>query len=141
MVLPIMSASERIGCDAGLLAMPALANAHDHGRGLRTLAHGTADAPLELWLPELARQPRLDPYLNAALAFARMATGGICATNHCHNTQDSARLLEEATAVSRAAATSAFGWHSLSRSRTAIPMSTAIWTSCWRACRRPTDRP
>ncbi len=89
--------------EAGALLMPALANAHDHGRGLRTLAYGASDAPLELWLPMLGRQPRIDPYANAALAFARMAESGICAANHCHNTQDSDQLLAEAEAVSRAA--------------------------------------
>jgi cytosine/adenosine deaminase-related metal-dependent hydrolase len=89
--------------EARLLLMPALANAHDHGRGLRTLAFGVADAPLENWLPALARQPRIDPYASAALAFARMAGSGVCATNHCHNTQQSDALLAEAEAVSRAA--------------------------------------
>ena len=89
--------------EAGLLAMPAPTDAHDHGRGLRTLAYGAADGPLELWLPALARQPRVDSYLCAAVAFGRMAEGGICAANHCHNTQDPAALLAEAEAVSRAA--------------------------------------
>ncbi|RYD83070.1 MAG: cytosine deaminase, partial [Sphingomonadales bacterium] len=49
------------------------------------------------------RHPAIDPYANAALAFARMAQSGICAANHCHNTQDSDQLLAEAEAVSRAA--------------------------------------
>ncbi len=89
--------------EAGLLAMPGVANAHDHGRGLRTLAYGANDAPLELWVQSLARQPRIDPYECAAIAFARMAQGGICAANHCHNTQDSDQLLAEAEGVSRAA--------------------------------------
>ena len=89
--------------EAGTLVMPALANAHDHGRGLRTLAYGACDQPLELWLPMLGRQPRVDPYESAAVAFARMAQGGICAANHCHNTQDSDALLAEAEGVSRAA--------------------------------------
>jgi len=87
----------------GLIALPAPTNAHDHGRGLRTLAFGAADDTLELWLPALALEPRSDPYLNAAVAFARMAEGGICATNHCHGPQDRTRLFEEAEAVSRAA--------------------------------------
>jgi cytosine/adenosine deaminase-related metal-dependent hydrolase len=89
--------------EAGLLVLPAPADAHDHGRGLRTLAYGAADAPLEEWLPALARQPWIDPYTCAALAFARMAQGGICAANHCHNTQDGTQLLAEAEATSRAA--------------------------------------
>ncbi len=67
------------------------------------MAFGAADDRLECWLPALAREPRCDPYLSAAVAFARMAEGGICATNHCHGTQDRARLFEEAEAVSRAA--------------------------------------
>lgn len=88
----------------GLLAMPAFANAHDHGRGLRSLAIGAADGPLELWVQRLGAEPRVDPYLRAAVAFARMAESGVCAANHCHNTQDGRALLREATAVARAAA-------------------------------------
>jgi len=83
--------------------MPAPTNAHDHGRGLRTIAFGAADDRLECWLSALSREPPSDPYLNAAVAFARMVEGGICATNHCHGTQNRARLFEEAEAVSRAA--------------------------------------
>lgn len=88
---------------ARLVALPAPANAHDHGRGLRTLSFGAADDTLEVWLPALSREPMVDPYLRAVVAFARMAEGGICAANHCHNTQDPARLLAEAEGVSRAA--------------------------------------
>ena len=86
-----------------LLAMPALANAHDHGRGLRSLAIGAADAPLELWISRLGAEPLVDPYLRSATAFARMAESGICAANHCHNTQDGRALLREAEGVARAA--------------------------------------
>jgi 5-methylthioadenosine/S-adenosylhomocysteine deaminase len=85
------------------IALPALANAHDHGRGLRTLAFGAQDQALETWLTELAYEPRIDPYLRAVVAFARMVESGICAANHCHNTQDGRQLLAEAEAVSRAA--------------------------------------
>jgi uncharacterized protein YcsI (UPF0317 family)/cytosine/adenosine deaminase-related metal-dependent hydrolase len=87
----------------GKLAMPALCNAHDHGRGLRSLAVGAADDALEAWIPQLAAEPVSDPYLRAAVAFARMAQSGICAANHCHNTQDGPRLVAEAEGVARAA--------------------------------------
>lgn len=87
----------------GLIAMPAPANAHDHGRGLRTAAFGAADDDLETWLPALSREPVVDPYLRAAVGFARMVEGGICAANHCHNTQDRRQLLAEAEGVARAA--------------------------------------
>ena len=52
----------------------------------------------------MAAEPRVDPYLRAAVAFARMAESGIAATNHCHNTQDGRALVREATGVARAAA-------------------------------------
>jgi cytosine/adenosine deaminase-related metal-dependent hydrolase len=89
--------------EARLMLIPALCNAHDHGRGLSTLAFGATDQALETWIPDLARQPKIDPYLNAAVAFARLAESGVAAVNHCHNTQDGAALLLEAEAVSRAA--------------------------------------
>jgi 5-methylthioadenosine/S-adenosylhomocysteine deaminase len=85
------------------LLMPALANAHDHGRGLLPLSYGTDDARLEEWIHSLARQPKVDAYRMAAAAFGRMAASGIGAVNHCHVTQDPGALLEEAEAVSRAA--------------------------------------
>jgi cytosine/adenosine deaminase-related metal-dependent hydrolase len=100
--------------EAGALLMPALADAHDHGRGLRTLAFGAADQSLETWLPDLGRQPRVDPWLNAAVALGRLARGGVAMVNHCHNTQDGRALLAEAEAVSRAAkdvgVSVAFAW-------------------------------
>ncbi|MCE1235911.1 MAG: amidohydrolase family protein [Hyphomicrobiales bacterium] len=90
----------------GLLAMPAFANAHDHGRGLRTLAFGAVDDPLESWLPNLAREPRLPAFERAAVAFARMAETGIAATMHVHGFQARSRAeaLEETAEVARAAA-------------------------------------
>lgn len=87
----------------GLLAMPALANAHDHGRGMSTLLIGAADQALELWLPGLAGHPPVDPYAVNGLAFARMARSGCSSILHCHVPQAYARLPEEAAAVARAA--------------------------------------
>jgi 5-methylthioadenosine/S-adenosylhomocysteine deaminase len=89
--------------DDGLLMLPALVDAHDHGRGLRPLATCVGDQPLELWLPMLGQEPHVDPYLRAAVAFARNARCGIAAINHCHNPQRVTRMIEEAEAVARAA--------------------------------------
>lgn len=91
------------GAGKGLMALPALVDAHDHGRGQRTVAFGAGDDCLELWISRLGREPKVDPYLRAAVAFGRMAEGGIAAANHCHNAQDPDALVEEAEAVSRAA--------------------------------------
>jgi cytosine/adenosine deaminase-related metal-dependent hydrolase len=88
----------------GTLALAAFANAHDHGRGLRTLAFGALDDALESWIPTLGREPKVSAYHRAAVAFARMAEGGIAATNHSHGYQNEAEALQEAEAVSRAAA-------------------------------------
>ncbi|MGE3302134.1 MAG: amidohydrolase family protein [Hyphomonadaceae bacterium] len=87
----------------GSLAIAAPANAHDHGRGLRTLAFGAVDDALEAWIPTLYREPMLDPYRRAVVAFARMAEGGVAATNHSHGPQDEDNLFIEAEGVSRAA--------------------------------------
>jgi cytosine/adenosine deaminase-related metal-dependent hydrolase len=85
------------------LAMPALVNAHDHGYGVRTLAFGGVDDALEPWIASLRLRPRVDPYLECLVAFARMAAAGIGATMHCHNSLRAERLVEEAAGVVRAA--------------------------------------
>jgi cytosine/adenosine deaminase-related metal-dependent hydrolase len=59
-----------------LLAMPALVNAHDHGRAIRTSSIGADAKPLESWLHFLALFPAVDPYLAAAMTFANSALGG-----------------------------------------------------------------
>ena len=46
-----------------LLAMPALANAHDHARALSPTSFGGAGKPLETWLLRLGAMPSVDPYL------------------------------------------------------------------------------
>ncbi|MFW5641533.1 MAG: amidohydrolase family protein, partial [Roseicyclus sp.] len=95
-----LEAAESCG---GALLLPALSNAHDHGRGMRTVAFGAGDDALEVWIAALGQEPATDPWLRAAVAFARMAEAGVAALNHCHNAADPARLVEEAAAVSRAA--------------------------------------
>jgi cytosine/adenosine deaminase-related metal-dependent hydrolase len=87
------------------LALPALANAHDHARPLSPTSFGGADRPLESWLLRLPAMPAVDPYLGALAAFGRAARGG-AASVMAHYT----RLLgpmpatEEAREVARAAA-------------------------------------
>ena len=89
--------------DNGILIMPALADAHDHGRGLRSVAYGVPDQPLELWLALLGGEPLVDPYHRAAVAFGHLARSGVAALNHCHNPQRLPALVEEASGVARAA--------------------------------------
>lgn len=85
------------------LVMPPLANAHDHGRGLRPVAYGAADAPVECWVPATYAMPAVDPYLVAAAALGRMVRSGIGHTVQCHLWRPPAALVEEARAVRRAA--------------------------------------
>ncbi|MEM9162869.1 MAG: amidohydrolase family protein, partial [Cyanobacteria bacterium P01_F01_bin.4] len=86
----------------GLLAMPALANAHDHGRGLDAFGYGALDQALELWLPALKLKPKLSMYALTALELARLARSGVGSVVHCHNTAGG-DLLTEAQAVCQAA--------------------------------------
>lgn len=88
---------------AQTVVMPALCNAHDHGRGLRTVAFGAGDDALEVWIAKLGLEPKVDPYLRAAVAFGRMALGGVGVLNHCHNSQDPDAMIDEARAVAKAA--------------------------------------
>ncbi|MEM6448070.1 MAG: amidohydrolase family protein [Cyanobacteria bacterium P01_D01_bin.123] len=102
-ISPVAAISDELTDEQrGLLAMPALANAHDHGRGLSTFAFGAGDRPLELWLPALKLQPALPVYALTALALAGMARSGVGAVVHCHN-PSGGDALEEAQAVCQAA--------------------------------------
>ena len=87
----------------GRIALPAMINAHDHGYGILPLSLGGADDALECWIASFLRLP-LDPRLEAAVAFGRMALAGIGATVHCHNSLAVDRLTSEADGVARAAA-------------------------------------
>ncbi|HEY0223758.1 MAG TPA: amidohydrolase family protein [Pseudolabrys sp.] len=92
------------GTAAPLLALPALVNAHDHGRAVRTSSIGAGGKPLESWLHYLALFPAVDPYLAAVVALSRAALGG-AATVMMHYTrvQGFTDLPTEAAEVARAA--------------------------------------
>ena len=86
------------------LALPALANAHDHARTFRSATLGAFDRPLEAWLPYLGVIPGADPYLCAATSFARSVRGGVAqAMVHYTRVQGGRPYVEEAHAVARAA--------------------------------------
>ena len=87
----------------GTLVMPALADAHDHGRGLRTLAYGANDRPLELWLPAMRSIPVVDPYSLAAASYARLVGSGVGYVMHSYTFSSGIPELEEAVAVCQAA--------------------------------------
>ena len=87
----------------GRIALPAMVNAHDHGYGIRPLALGGSDDALECWIASLSRVT-VEPRLEAAVAFGRMALAGIGATVHCHNSLVADRLESEAAGVALAAA-------------------------------------
>ncbi len=89
---------------APLLALPALANAHDHGRGIRASSIGADAKPLETWIHFLALFPPVDPYLAAVMNFANGALGG-AGTIMVHYTraQGFTDLPEEAAEIARAA--------------------------------------
>jgi cytosine/adenosine deaminase-related metal-dependent hydrolase len=85
------------------LLLPMPVNAHDHGYGIRTLDFGSLDDALETWIPTMRLRPRTDAYLEALVAFGRLAKTGVAATIHCHNSLNAARMVDEALEVIRAA--------------------------------------
>jgi cytosine/adenosine deaminase-related metal-dependent hydrolase len=86
------------------LALPALSNAHDHGRYFRSSSVDAFDKPLESWLPFMGLLPGTDPYLHAATAFARSARHGIANLMvHYTRVQGGMPYVDEARAVARAA--------------------------------------
>ena len=90
-------------CRDGRIALPAMVNAHDHGYGICPPALGGADDALECWIASFSRAT-IEPRLEAAVAFGRMALAGIGATVHCHNSLVADRLEDEAAGVALAAA-------------------------------------
>jgi cytosine/adenosine deaminase-related metal-dependent hydrolase len=87
-----------------LFALPALVNAHDHGRPVRTSSFGASGKPLEAWLQYHALMPAVDPYLAAVVALSRSALGGVGAVMmHLTRPQGLTDLPSEAAAISRAA--------------------------------------
>lgn len=100
-----ISAVERATAAAEpVLALPALVNAHDHARPIRSSAFGGAGLPLETWLHRLAVLPSADPYLAAAASLGRSALGGAGAVMvHYTRVNGPMPLPDEAAEVARAA--------------------------------------
>jgi cytosine/adenosine deaminase-related metal-dependent hydrolase len=87
-----------------LFVMPALVNAHDHGRAVRISSLGAGGKPLETWLQYQALIPSLDPYLVAVVALSRAALGGVgTVMMHLTRPQGLTDLPTEAAAIARAA--------------------------------------
>lgn len=87
------------------LAMPALADAHNHARPLSTTSFGCGGKPLEQWLPRLAVMPAVDAYTAAAASFARSVRGGATSVMvHLTRAMGEKPLPEEARDIARAAA-------------------------------------
>ncbi len=91
--------------DSGsFFAMPPLANAHDHVRGVRPTALGAYDLPLELWQINMTGSPSADPYLVNVAALGRSALGGTGSVMvHYTRPQNRTRIVQELETVARAA--------------------------------------
>ncbi len=71
---------EAAGAPENVIVLPALSNAHDHARPLRSSSVGSFGRPLETWLHRLALFAPVDPYLATLAPLARAALGGQGAT-------------------------------------------------------------
>jgi cytosine/adenosine deaminase-related metal-dependent hydrolase len=88
----------------GLIALPGLANAHDHARVFRTSAMGAFDKPLESWLFYLGVVPGVDAYRAAATSLGRSALRGVGRVMvHYTRVQGLTDPVSEAKEVARAA--------------------------------------
>ena len=84
--------------------MPALVNAHDHGRAIRTSSVNASGKPLESWIQYQALIPTVDPYLAAVVTLSRSALGGVgVVMMHLTKPQGLTDLPTEAAAIARAA--------------------------------------
>jgi cytosine/adenosine deaminase-related metal-dependent hydrolase len=91
-------------CAEPLFVLPALVNAHDHGRAVRTSSLNASGKPLETWLQYQALIPSVDPYLAAVATLSRSALGGVGAVMmHLTRPQGLTDLPTEAAAIARAA--------------------------------------
>ena len=87
------------------LAMPSLADAHNHARPLSPTSFGCGGKPLEQWLPQLAIIPPVDAYTAAVASLARSARGGATGVMiHLTRAMGQRPLSEEAHDIARAAA-------------------------------------
>ena len=95
---------DRVRRCRALFALPALVNAHDHGRAGATSSLGAGGKPLETWLQYQALIPAVDPYLAAVVALSRAAQGGVGAIMmHLTRPQGLTDLPTETAAIARAA--------------------------------------
>jgi cytosine/adenosine deaminase-related metal-dependent hydrolase len=76
----------RIGGN-GLLALPGLVNAHQHGQPDAKPALAVQDAPLECWLVSLLAASATDPYLETRRLGSQLARSGVATTAHVHYRQ------------------------------------------------------
>jgi cytosine/adenosine deaminase-related metal-dependent hydrolase len=87
-----------------LFVLPALCNAHDHGRAVRTSSVNASGKPLESWIQYQALIPSVDPYLAAVVTLSRSALGGVgVVMMHLTKPQGLTDLPTEAAAIARAA--------------------------------------
>src|SRR5580704_14192355 len=87
-----------------LFVLPALCNAHDHGRAIRTSSVNASGKPLESWFQYQALIPSVDPYLAAVVTLSRSALGGVgVVMMHLTKPQGLTDLPTEAAEIARAA--------------------------------------
>jgi cytosine/adenosine deaminase-related metal-dependent hydrolase len=87
-----------------IVVLPALVNAHDHARPIRTSSVGGFGKPLEQWLHRLALFAPVDPYLATLAPLGRAALGGQGAVMIHHvRPMGLTDLPTEAAAMARAA--------------------------------------
>jgi cytosine/adenosine deaminase-related metal-dependent hydrolase len=86
--------------------VPLLANAHDHGRGLGTVAQGVRDAPLDAWIGDLIATTKPGSQRDlVTVGLTRMLASGVGAVVVCVNPTTDDRDAEVRVAVDAARST------------------------------------
>lgn len=87
---------------AGMLLLPGLVDAHDHGRGLTHVQHGILDDGLEIWVLRLAESLPIDPYLTTLWSGLKLLESGVTCVMHDFIPTFTRPLAEDAEGALRA---------------------------------------
>jgi 5-methylthioadenosine/S-adenosylhomocysteine deaminase len=87
---------------AGMVVIPGLIDAHQHGRGVTNIQRGVGDGFLEQWLVRLRGLWPVDPYIAASMAAVRLLRTGVTTALHHLTSAGTMPLRDEMEACLRA---------------------------------------
>jgi 5-methylthioadenosine/S-adenosylhomocysteine deaminase len=95
-------ADARVLGGPGMIVIPGLIDAHQHGRGVTNIQRGVPDGFLEQWLVRLRGLWPIDPYIAASMAAVRLLRTGVTTALHHLTSAGTMSLRDEMQACLRA---------------------------------------